>query len=81
MPTALQIFGDTIRELRKQKGLSQEELAGLCGLHRTYIGGVERGERNVGLMNVLRIAYALRVSPKELFRNFTEEAMAELFVG
>jgi transcriptional regulator with XRE-family HTH domain len=60
-------FGARLRELRKEAGLSQEALAHACGLDRTYIGGVERGERNVGLVNVHRIAAALKVSPRELF--------------
>lgn len=61
-------FGARVRELRKESGLSQEGLADACGLDRTYIGGVERGERNVGLVNVHRIAAALDVRAEELFR-------------
>jgi ribosome-binding protein aMBF1 (putative translation factor) len=60
-------FGDRVRELRKQKGLSQEALALACDLDRTYIGGVERGERNVSLVNIHIIARALGVPVKELF--------------
>jgi len=60
-------FGRRIRELREEKGWSQEEFAEQCGLHRTYIGGIERGERNVGLINIERIAVALRVSIADLF--------------
>ena len=60
-------FGNRVRELRRQKGLSQESLALACNLDRTYIGGVERGERNVSLLNIHRIAEALEVSPQELF--------------
>ncbi|MGD0793175.1 MAG: helix-turn-helix transcriptional regulator [Terriglobales bacterium] len=56
-----------MRQIRKRKGLSQEALALACGLDRTYIGGVERGERNISLINVHRIAEALEVNPKELF--------------
>jgi len=63
-----QEFGDRVRELRRQKGLSQEALALECDLDRTYIGGVERGERNISLINICRIAEALRVDPKELFK-------------
>jgi len=59
-------FGDRVRILRKGRGHSQEELADLCGLHRTYIGSVERGERNVTLVNIVRIAQALKVNPSEL---------------
>lgn len=61
-------FGKKVKELRKQKGLSQEALALLCDLDRTYIGGVERGERNLSLLNIHRIATALNVNVKELFR-------------
>jgi len=60
-------FGKRVRELRKQGGLSQEALALACGLDRTYIGGVERGERNISLLNIHRIAAALGVSARELF--------------
>ena len=59
-------FGLRLREVRKQKGFSQEGLALACGLDRTYIGGVERGERNISLINIYKIAHALRVAPKEL---------------
>jgi transcriptional regulator with XRE-family HTH domain len=60
-------FGVRIRNLRKQLNLSQEALAHASGLDRTYIGGVERGERNVSLLNIHRIASALRVPPSALF--------------
>ena len=60
-------FGEQVRELRKQKGLSQEGLALACGLDRTYVGGVERGERNISLLNIYKIAEALGVDVKELF--------------
>jgi transcriptional regulator with XRE-family HTH domain len=60
-------FGSRMRALRHQKGLSQEELAHNCDLDRTYIGSVERGERNISLVNIHLIATALGVSPKEFF--------------
>ncbi len=60
-------FGARVRQLREAAAISQEEFALLCGLHRTYVGGVERGERNLGLTNVLQIARALKVEPAHLF--------------
>lgn len=63
----LKVFGARVRSLREQVGLSQEALAAQAGIHRTYMGGIERGERNPCLKNILRLAHALRVPPKELF--------------
>ena len=60
-------FGNRVRELRQAKGWSQERLADECKLHRTYIGGIERGERNVSLNNINAVAKALDISLKELF--------------
>ena len=60
-------FGARIRDLRKSEGLTQEKLAGKAGLHYTYVGGVERGEHNVSLRNIERLARALGVSIAELF--------------
>ena len=59
-------FGDRVRELRVAQGLSQEVLAQKAGLHRTYIGGVERGERNVSLENIQKIAVALKITIADL---------------
>jgi len=64
-------FGTRLRELRTAKGLSQEALALSCDLDRTYIGGVERGERNVSLINIYRIAAALDVPAADMFREGT----------
>jgi transcriptional regulator with XRE-family HTH domain len=61
-------FGNRLRECRKILGLSQEELAHACSLDRTYIGGVERGERNISLLNINKIACALHLSPSELLK-------------
>ena len=66
----LQRFGACIRAERQRLGLSQEELADRAGLHRTYIGGVERGRRNIGFLNLLRIARALDVSLTDLLTDF-----------
>ena len=60
------LFGIRVRELRMQRGLSQERLAELAKLHRNYVGGVERGERNIGLLNIVQLARALRVKPMHL---------------
>ena len=59
--------GKTIRRLRIARGWTQEELADRAGLHSTYIGGIERGERNVSLDNLIKIATALREHPSALF--------------
>lgn len=59
-----------MRAERERLGVSQEELADRAGIHRTYLGGVERGERNIGLQNIVRIARALGVSPAALFKDF-----------
>lgn len=61
-----QLFGEKVRSVRKEQQLSQDELADQCGLHRTYIGAVERGERNITLINAEKIANALQVSLSEL---------------
>jgi len=62
----LEQFGERVRTLRKARGFSQEAFAARCGLDRTYIGGIERGERNVALRNIAVIAVALDVSISEL---------------
>ncbi len=60
--TPQQVFGEQVRKARHKLDLSQEELAEECGLHRTYVGSVERGERNVSLLNIIAIARALRTT-------------------
>jgi transcriptional regulator with XRE-family HTH domain len=60
-------FGEKVRELRKEKGLSQEDLSFRADLHRTYIGMIERAEKNITLINIEKIAKALNVDIKELF--------------
>lgn len=72
------LFGKAVRRIREQKGLSQEALADLSHLHRTYIGGIERGERNVGLLNLLRLSKALMVLPSELLQDFDKKIMATI---
>ena len=65
-PTRKQ-FGKRLRELRKKVSISQEELGFRAGLHRTYIGAIERGEQNISVDNIHKLAKALKVSIKELF--------------
>jgi transcriptional regulator with XRE-family HTH domain len=62
-------FGQTVKTLRSKSHLSQEELAHRCGIHPTYLSGIERGKRNVALENIRRIAEGLGVSLVDLFRN------------
>ncbi len=69
MKTPQTQFGETVREMRLTLDLSQEMLAELTGLHRTYIGSVERGERNISLQNIVSIAHALQVTPAELLKD------------
>jgi transcriptional regulator with XRE-family HTH domain len=59
--------GFNIRDIREKKKLSQEQLANLADLHRAYVGQIERGEKNIGLRNLERIAKALKVSIKDFF--------------
>lgn len=60
-------FGQKVQGLRKKQNLSQEQLADLAGVHRTYIGMIERAEKNITLRNIEKIANALKVDIKELF--------------
>ena len=66
-------FGARVRHLRSERGWSQEAFADKASLHRTYIGSVERGEQNLSLQNIERIAATLGVSLVELFAPFTEK--------
>jgi transcriptional regulator with XRE-family HTH domain len=61
-------LGREVRRRRQKLGFSQEAFADACGLDRTYIGGIERGERNVSLINIEKIAKSLKASLPELFR-------------
>ncbi len=62
------VFGQQLAALRRQAGLSQEGLALESGLARSYLGGVERGQRNIALLNICRLAAALSVRPSELLQ-------------
>jgi transcriptional regulator with XRE-family HTH domain len=65
------LFGRQVRALRLERGLSQEKLAELADLHRNYVGGVERGERNIALLNIVALARALKVKPTKLVENIS----------
>ena len=65
--------GLNIRRIREERGLSQEKLAGLAGIHRVYMGQVERGEKNIGVVNLEKIAKALNVSMKILVSDYDLE--------
>ena len=69
MPQDIRIrFGRALRRQRQKLGVSQEAFADMCQLDRTYVGGIERGERNVALVNIEKIAKTLRLSIAQLFR-------------
>ncbi len=62
----INIFAKNTKSIRRELGISQESLASICGLHRTYIGAIERGERNVSIKNIEKIADGLNVSASSL---------------
>lgn len=64
----LKLLGAEIRRRRLELEISQEQLASLCDLHRTYVGSVERGERNISLYNIISIANALKCKPSALLK-------------
>jgi transcriptional regulator with XRE-family HTH domain len=69
MPLDIRIrFGRAIRRIREEQGIVQEEAAERCGLHRTYYSGIERGVRNVSLVNIERVAKGLKTPLPDLFR-------------
>lgn len=74
----LTVFGERVRKLRTERRLSQEQLAERAGLHRNYIGGIERGERNLSLTNLLFLARGLDVLASDLLIDFTKSALRGL---
>jgi transcriptional regulator with XRE-family HTH domain len=67
-------FGDRVRARRRELGLSQEALAEKTGLHRTYIGSLERGQRNVAVLNILTLCRALETTPGRLLDGLDAQA-------
>ena len=70
--TIFEKFGAAIRARRENLGLSQERLAELSDMHRTYIGGIERGERNISLENTIKLCQALQIKPSALFKSLDD---------
>ncbi|WP_320837936.1 helix-turn-helix transcriptional regulator [Zhongshania sp.] len=65
----LKLFGERVRQLRKQRGLSQEDFASLSGIDRSYMGNIERGEQNVTILKIFLLADTLQIRVEELFDN------------
>lgn len=70
-------FGDSIKAIRMEKGISQEKLAELVDLHRTYVSDIERGGRNVSLVNIWRLAAGLEVEASEIFKRMEQKVKEE----
>lgn len=71
-------FGARVRHYRKARGYSQEAFADACEIDRSYMGGVERGERNLALINIVRIIEALAMEPSAFFRDLDSDRCQEL---
>ncbi|MEB5487987.1 helix-turn-helix transcriptional regulator [Burkholderia pseudomallei] len=69
---ALVAFGEAVRRRRRAKGLSQEAFGDACGIDRSYMGGIERGEHNLALVNIIKIVHALGVKPSEFFSDLDD---------
>src|ERR1700689_3221068 len=78
MDEALRRLGVRIPELRTQRGWSQEAFADVAGVHRTYMGHLERGEKNVSFLSILRVANALGVTPSELLAGLEKGDLARI---
>ena len=74
VPNLQKVLGTRIRELRLKMGFSQESFADHCGLHRTYMGGIERGERNLTIQTVLTVAKGLGITMSELLSGIEKQA-------
>jgi transcriptional regulator with XRE-family HTH domain len=77
VPSALVLFGRQLRVLRKDRELSQEKLAELCGVHRNYIGRVERAETNMKFDRVIKLSAGLKMRPEQLFKLIPRQTLAE----
>jgi transcriptional regulator with XRE-family HTH domain len=77
-PPLLVDFGECVRRLRIERGHSQEAFADLCEIDRSYMGGVERGERNLSLANIARIIQALGLEPSAFFRGLDSDSRAAM---
>ncbi len=65
-------FGKAVRYCRKERGYSQEAFGDACGIDRSYMGGIERGERNVALVNVMKIIKTLNMKPSDFFKTLDD---------
>lgn len=74
----LELLGRAVRETRRERGLTQQQLADLCGLHRTFVIAIEKGRQNASAATIIRLAIALGVVPGDLFRHFTRQTMKSL---
>ncbi|MBT2332557.1 helix-turn-helix transcriptional regulator [Variovorax paradoxus] len=70
----LVLFGEAVRRRRKALGYSQEAFGDACGIDRSYMGGIERGEHNLALVNILKIIRALDIQPSEFFKDLDKPA-------
>ncbi|HEX7152252.1 MAG TPA: helix-turn-helix transcriptional regulator [Thermoanaerobaculia bacterium] len=77
----LELLGHTVREIRTEKGITQQEVADRCGVNRTFIIAVEKGRQNASTMSLIKISAALGVLPAELFRAFSKAAMRNVTVS
>lgn len=74
MSETVKKFGQHVRYYRREKKLSQEQLAEICGLHPTYIGQLERGEKNASIETVIQLCRGLGITPSVLFENISADA-------
>ena len=73
-PVFLVVFGKAVRQYRTERGYSQEGFGDACGIDRSYIGGVERGERNLALANIMKIIMTLGMQPSDFFKALDKPA-------